>query len=105
MRSIALAAALAGFLIVIALVGNAVNGQNSITIKQSSTVNGQTTVTKTTQNGKSWTSEDKLSIQSGGSADVILKPGELKIHYCNEDDHCKNYVIWNNGTVTKGGEK
>jgi hypothetical protein len=75
-----------------------------VEVKQSSTVNGQTTVTKTTQNGKSWTSEDKLSIQSGGSADVILKPGELKIHYCNEDDHCKNYVIWNNGTVTKGGE-
>jgi hypothetical protein len=80
-----------------------VNAQ--VEVKQSSTVNGQTTtVTKTTQNGKSWTSEDKLSIQSGGSADVILKPGELKIHYCNEDDHCKNYVIWNNGTVTKGGE-
>jgi hypothetical protein len=95
MKTIALTAALIMYGILLLPYVNA-----QVEVKQSSTVNGQTTTT-TTKSKSDWSSEQKISIQDGAKADLILKPGELKIHYCNEDNHCHNYTIWNNGTMTQ----
>ena len=88
-------AGLFAVLIAVTVTGGGCKAHAQVEVKQSSTINGQTTITK------SWSNEQKVSIQDGAKADLTLKPGELKIHYCNEDNHCHDYTIWNNGTITK----
>jgi hypothetical protein len=87
---------LLGVCLILAAILHHVTAQ--VEVKQSSTVNGQTTKTTTSTSNES---EEKISIQDKAKADLVLKPGELKIHYCNEDDHCHSYTLWANGTITE----